>query len=107
VDYDGKESCSQIIAVGFRRTAAEVTALLPNPAKSFVDIRMSGTESSETPGFVLRNSLGATIRSGFLTLLGSGSWRLDGLGDLPAGMYLVEIRLDDTVSHHRILLAKD
>ncbi len=84
VDFDGSTAYSPLISVYFDRKEVQSVSLFPNPVDDLLQIRIVGT-TSNLIGRVI-NTQGSVVRQQSLEEQGALP-----LGDLPAGLYYIQL----------------
>lgn len=88
VDFDGKFSYSDIVAV--KRLSAGEIVLTPNPVKDILNIEINVTEGG-LYSFVLTDLLGATIQKDIALNKGNNQIKWDVFKELAQGFYVLKI----------------
>lgn len=94
IDFDGKASCSKIIAVRLKTTATGLTAS-PNPFTSYVNINLDWSKN-ETVSVQVLNMTGKEVSSKSVQLAkGTNYVAINNLSSLPAGMYIIQFNTSE------------
>jgi hypothetical protein len=94
IDFDGKESFSNIIPLKIRKENKTV-AISPNPFKDFVKINFE-SDKRQTLSIRIFSIAGKEIVSKKIWVnAGNNSIRIDGLSNIPRGNYLLQLISED------------
>ncbi len=93
IDNDGRTSYTKIVTVKLAKTTSVL--VWPNPFTTQVNLQV--TSVVKTKGFIkLYNSAGFEVKSQPITLAaGTNFLTVDGLGTLPKGVYMVDVRINN------------
>ena len=102
VDQDGKFAYSRTVPVKLDQPASSLL-LYPNPAISYTVLSIHSDRAGNGSLRVVDNS-GRTVETkNFIANTGNNSILIDQLGNLPRGLYFVQVSLNNTVYTQKLL----
>ncbi len=102
VDQDGKFSYSKTIPVRLDQPAASLL-LYPNPALSYTVLSIHSDRAGNGTLRVIDNSGRTVENKSFVANTGNNSILIDQLGNLPRGIYIVQVVLNNTLYNQKLV----
>ena len=103
-DLDGTTTFSPVRTVLFDGLFESMLTAAPNPFGATLTLTVTSAQPLENTPLTLTDATGRTVRTQRLTLpAGLGKVALDGLGDLPAGVYFLHLPLDGRTQHLKVV----